>query len=220
MFKQRKSFKKYFVLTLIACVLAGMFLFLDYHVRPTIYSISEVKVTQMAIDCINETVRNEMTKKNIDYQDFITWHKDNQGRVAVMQANTIKVNQLQSEMALNVQKRLKELEDKVLHVPLGQITGSYIFAHYGPDINVKIRSMGTVDVQVDDKFQHAGINQTRHKIYFNFDTMVKIVIPLGASKVNIATQVPIAESIIVGEVPEVVADFSGGIFGKSSILSE
>ncbi|MTI83876.1 MAG: sporulation protein YunB [Firmicutes bacterium] len=213
MFKQRRPVKRILVVTIIFSLLLGGFLFLDRRVRPTVHTIAEVKATQMAVDAIQTAVRSEISQNNINYQDFISWQKDNQGRVAVMQANTVRVNQMQADMALEVLSKLQQLEGEVIAVPLGQILGSYILAHWGPRVPVRIMPIGTVDVQIDDSFTHAGINQTRHKIYLDFTTMVKIAIPLGGGEVKVATQVPVAESVIVGEVPEVVADFSGGIFG-------
>lgn len=215
MFKRKRPVKLVIVLIIIT-LLVGSFIFFDRRVRPTVRTIAEVQATQMAIDAINTAVRSEVTGSNISYKDFITWQKDNNGRVAVMQANTVRVNQMQADIALEVQKRLQELEGKTIPVPLGQVLGSYLLAHWGPKFNVGIMPIGTVDVQVNDKFEHAGINQTRHKIYLDFTTMVRLAIPLGSGEVKVATQVPVTEGIIVGEVPRVVADFSGSIFGNMS----
>lgn len=214
MFKQPRPIKKIIITLMVIALLISGFLFLDRRVRPAVYSIAEVEVTQMAVDAINRAVRSEIAESNISYQDFITWQKDNQGRVAVMQANMVRVNQVQADMALEVQRRLQELQGETISVPLGQILGSFILAHWGPKINVRITPIGAVDVQIDDKFEHAGINQTRHKIYLDFTTMVRIWIPLESAEVKVATRVPVAESIIVGDVPQVVADFSGSIFGN------
>lgn len=212
----RKRPVKIIIISVIIVFLVGGFLFIDRRVRPAVQTIAEVEVTQMAVDAIHKAVRSELAQQNISYQDFISWQKDNQGRIAVMQANTVRVNQMQAGVALEVQRRLQKLEEKNISVPLGQTLGSYILAHWGPKIKVKVMPIGTVDVQVDDRFEHAGINQTRHKIYLDFTTMVRIAIPLGSGEVKVATQVPVAESVIVGDVPAVVADFSGGIFGSGS----
>jgi hypothetical protein len=51
-------------------------------------------------------------------------------------------------------------------------------------------------------FETAGINQTRHEISLEASTQMRIVIPTGAETVSITTIVPVAEAIIVGEVPD------------------
>jgi len=213
MFKKKRPVKRLLLVFLLLIFLCSVFIFLERRVRPTLFAIAEVEVTQMAVEVINKTVQNEVTYKGLEYQDFITVHRDYNGRVALMQANTVQINQMAADITLDVQKRLRCLEGKKVSVPMGQILGSYILANMGPRIDIVLYPMGTVKFDVIDRFEQAGINQTRHKIYFNFDTMVRVVVPLYSGKVNVVTKVPVAESIIVGDVPEAVINLPGGILG-------
>ncbi len=217
MFEKRRPLRKFCGLVLVLVLLSGVYFLLDRRVRPTLFSIAEVEVTQMAVDVINQTVQREVSRKNIDYRDFIAVHRDNSGRVALMQANTVKINKMAADITLGVQHRLRQLDGKQIYVPLGQVLGSYIFADMGPNINIAIHPMGTVKVNVIDRFEQAGINQTRHKIYLDFNTMVRVVIPLSSGEVKVATKVPVAESIIVGDVPEAVINLPGGILGGDGL---
>lgn len=217
MFKRRKPHRKVLAVFLLLLLASGLFVFVDRRVRPTLFSIAEVEVTQMAVDAINKTVQKEVSRKNINYQDFITVHRDYNGRVALMQANTVQINRMAADITLNVQQRLRDLQGKQISIPLGQVLGSYILADMGPYIRVGIHPMGTVSVNVIDRFEQAGINQTRHKVYLDFTTMVRVVVPLYSGEVKIATKVPVAESIIVGDVPEAVINFSGGILGVDNL---
>lgn len=214
MFRRRRPYGQFTVLFLLLLVILGTFLFLEQRVRPTLFNIAEIQVTQMATQAINQTVQAEVTRENISYEDFVAIHKNNDGRVVMMQANTVRVNQMQADLTLAVQNSLQQLEGQKISVPLGQVLGSYIFAAYGPRIKIRVIPAGTVKVSVVDHFEGVGINQTRHQIYLDFDTMVRLVIPLRSGEVTVATKVPLAESIIVGEVPHVVANFSGGLLGK------
>jgi sporulation protein YunB len=216
-FKRRKPHRKVLAVFLLLLLASGLFVFVDRRVRPTLFSIAEVEVTQMAVDAINKTVQKEVSRKNINYQDFITVHRDYNGRVALMQANTVQINRMAADITLNVQQRLRDLQGKQISIPLGQVLGSYILADMGPYIRVGIHPMGTVSVNVIDRFEQAGINQTRHKVYLDFTTMVRVVVPLYSGEVKIATKVPVAESIIVGDVPEAVINFSGGILGVDNL---
>ncbi|WP_027365540.1 sporulation protein YunB [Desulfotruncus alcoholivorax] len=217
MFKKRRPYKKALAVVMFLLALTGVIVFLDRQVRPTLFSIAEVEVTQMAIEAINKTVQDKVTQKDLKYQDFITVQRDYNGRVALMQANTVKINQMAADITLDVQKRLKDLNEKKVSIPLGQMLGSYIFADWGPSFNIAIHPMGTVNVDVVDRFEQAGINQTRHKIYFSFNTMVKVVVPLYSGEVKVATMVPVAENIVVGDVPETVINFPGGLLGTGGL---
>src|SRR5690554_3288816 len=124
MFKPKRPFKKITGILITFIMLIGCFVIFDQRVRPTVQSIAEVKVNQIAIEAINSAVRNQLSSNDISYEDFITWQKDNQGRVAFMQANTVKINQMQADMALEVQGSLKQIENEIILVPIGQALGS------------------------------------------------------------------------------------------------
>lgn len=217
MFKQKRPYRKFLIVILLVILIGGIFVIIDRRVRSTVFSIAEIEVTQMAVEVINKTVQMEVSRSNIEYQDFITVHRDFNGRVALMQANTVRINQMAADITLNVQQRIQELQKKQIAIPFGQILGSYILADMGPYINVNVHPMGTVSVNVIDRFEQAGINQTRHKVYLDFTTKVRVVIPLYSGEVKIATKVPVAESIIVGDVPEAVINFPEGILGASGL---
>ena len=72
----------------------------------------------------------------------------------------------------------------------------------GPRIRVGIVPVSTVSAAFSTEFESAGINQTRHKIYLTLHTAVRLVIPSSAREVSLSSQVLIAESIIVGSVPD------------------
>lgn len=214
MFRKRRPYGHFTIIFFLLLTVLGMFLFIEYRVRPTLFSIAEIQVTQLATQAINQTVQEEVARDDISYEDFISIHKNMDGRVVMMQANTVRVNKMQADITLAVQNSLRELEGEKISVPLGQILGSYVFAAYGPRIGIKVIPAGTVKVNVVDNFEGVGINQTRHQIYLDFNTMVRMVVPLRSGEVAVATKVPLAESIIVGEVPQVVANFSGGLISR------
>jgi sporulation protein YunB len=200
-----------FVILLV--VVAG----LDHLMRTTILQIAEVRATQLATEAINRTVQEEIWDNNLQYQDFVQIQKDDQGRIVFMQANTVKVTRMAADIVLTANRTLENLRGQRISVPLGQITGLYLFSSMGPRIKVTIIPAGTVEVNVDDKFEPAGINQTRHKIWLNFKTKVRVVIPSMYAEAGIATDVPLAESVIVGEVPSTFVNFQGSLFGGGII---
>jgi sporulation protein YunB len=99
------------------------------------------------------------------------------------------------------QNEIRSLGAEGITVPLGSITNSKLLSGRGPDIKVKIIPVGSVSTNFSDEFKQAGINQTRHKIYLELETQVRIVVPLGSDIINVSTRVPITETIIVGDVP-------------------
>jgi len=211
LFRRRRPFRSLFIWTIIFLFGAGIF-WIDRALRSTILKIAEVEVVQLATEAIYGSVQQEVWDRDLQYQDFVQVHKDSRGRVVFMQANTVKITRMAAEITLAAQRSLQQLKNQALFLPLGILTGTQLLANKGPRIKVTVVPMGTVRVNVRDQFEPAGINQTRHRIWLDFDTQVRIVIPMMSTQTKIATQVPLAESIIVGEVPETFVNISGGLF--------
>lgn len=67
---------------------------------------------------------------------------------------------------------------------------------------VKVVPAGSVSSEFLTEFVSAGINQTRHRIYMRLSARVRIVIPTGARDVEVLSFAPIAETVIIGRVPD------------------
>lgn len=217
MFKRRRSFTPTLILIVVSLALFGVLLLIDITLRNSFFSIVEVRAVQLATEAVQRTLQQEVADENLQYQDFVFIHKDSQGRVALVQANTVKVNRVAANTTLAVQRTMEDLRWQSFSIPLGQVLGIPIFANYGPRVRYNILPVGTVRVNVIDKFESAGINQTKHAIYLNFDTSVRIVIPSKSGEAVVVTQVPLAESIIVGSVPSTFVTVPGGILGSGLI---
>lgn len=189
------------VIVILALMILVPFSIVERNLKPTILAIAKAYAEQVAVTAIEDAV-NDRIAGSVEYKDLIFIRTDNRGRVVLMQANTIKINSLAADAILDIQKNLAKLEGKVIHIPLGQVLKSQLLAAYGPKIRVTLVPIGTVKVKIADDFQQAGINQTRHRLYLNVYDKVKIVIPLVSEYIEVSAQVPIAETIIVGEVPQ------------------
>lgn len=197
----RNRIKRSLIIIVSILVLLWMAWTINYNIRPPLLAISEMRAKTIAVETINEAIISELTYK-IKYEDLFVIKTDSENRVTMLQANTMFMNRIVSETALTIQEKLKHMGTKRVGIPLGSILGSEIFANYGPRFNINILPMGTVVVNFTTDFEQAGINQTRHKIYLSVDTQVRIVLPLASDVVDVSTRVPIAETIIVGDIPE------------------
>ena len=216
MLRRRNPYKKIYVLFLAAGFILFVW-FLNMVIRITLFEMAEIRAVQLATEAINNAVRIKVAEENMDYYDIIKIHKDSNGKLVLIEANTVKINRISSETTLAVQAALVRLSEQTMSIPLGQITGMDPLASRGPLIKVEIVPMGTVSVDVDNKFEQAGINQTKHSIYLTFNTDVRIVIPLKSGRASVITRVPIAESIIIGEVPTTFVTLPDGLFGAGII---
>ena len=190
-----------FILIFIVSVFIGSFIYVDNNLRPTITVLAETKAMELANKSINKAV-GDIVKDKINYSDLIYTKLDSQGKISMIQSNTVLMNQVASDVALEIQNELKQVKTTTSYIPIGTALKSPILAKYGPQLKVSIQPIGTVSVDFKTSFESAGINQTRHTIYLEVKTQVKVVIPLTTSTKEVKAQIPICETIIVGDVPE------------------
>ncbi len=189
-----------FVSILILSILIGSFIYVDNSLSPTITVLAETKALELANRSINKAVA-EVVKDDINYSDLINTKLDSQGKITLMQSNTIMMNKIASDVALLIQEELKQVKTTTSYIPIGTALKSPILAKYGPQLKVSIEPIGTVSVDFKTDFESSGINQTRHRIYLEAKTQVKVVIPLTTSTKEVKAQIPICETVIIGDVP-------------------
>lgn len=163
-------------------------------------AIAETRATRIATQAINNVINNRVSL-TVDPKTLVNITLDEHGRVVLIQPNTMEFNRLAADTTMKVQNALEEIAEEKITIPIGQVLGSQMLASMGPKITVTIIPVGTVQVKVVDKFEQAGINQTRHMVYLAATTQIRIVVPLVSQSVSVNTQVPIAEYVVVGEVP-------------------
>ncbi|CEH35686.1 sporulation protein YunB [Romboutsia lituseburensis] len=197
------DFKKIIVIfstIFVLSVFIGSFIYVDTSLRPTITVLAETKALELANRSINKAV-GEIVKDKISYSDLMNTKLDSDGKITMIQANTIMMNKIASDVALQIQDELKQVKTTTSYIPIGTALGSPILAKYGPQLKVSIEPIGTVSVDFKTNFESSGINQSRHSIYLQAKTQVKVVIPLTTTTKEVKAQIPICETIIVGDVP-------------------
>ncbi|WP_153971856.1 sporulation protein YunB [Romboutsia faecis] len=190
-----------FAILFVISFFIGSFLYIDRTLRPTITVLAETKALELANKSINKSVA-EVVKGQINYKDLMNVQLDSDGKITMIQANTVMMNEMASNVALEIQDELKKVKSTTSYIPIGTALGSPILAKYGPQLRVSIEPIGTVSVDFKTKFESSGINQTRHIIYIEAKTKVRVVIPLTTSTQEVNAQIPVCETIIVGDVPQ------------------
>ena len=199
--KYRFLRKSMIIIALIIIILLICFSYFEKNIKNIVYDLAKAQVRAMATNAFNDAV-SEIFSNSANNDDLISIILDNDGKVTMINADTVKMNKLASETALLAQDKISGLEDSGVYIPFGSMFNSQLLSGRGPKIKIKIVPVGSVSTQFVTEFQQAGINQTRLKIYLLATTQVNIVIPTGTSLVEVSSYVPISENIIIGDVPE------------------
>ena len=209
--KPKKTEFKPIILVIISILLVFILsiILYDKRIYPAVLQVAESSSKADTVECISKTSM-ELFDEEFNYDEMIIIDKDNEGNINMIRANTVKLNYLTSRLSIRCNEELQKMGEVGVEVPLGWMTDNSAFYEFGPDINVKIDPIGNMKVSYESKFESAGINQTRHKIYLNVEARVRMKIPLHSKEQVVTCQIPVAETIIVGKTPNTAIDLGGG----------
>lgn len=192
-------------LLIAALLLAAAVIAMEQNLSQTLLDMAFARAYSMAVETINRAVKQVM-EQGVTYEELIDAQMDAEGRVSMLRANTMRMNELAARTALLAEEELNSAENQFVEIPLGAALGVRFLSGFGPRLEVQILPVGAVHTSFDTEFETAGINQTRHKIFLNLRATVSLIVPTGSQLVEVTSTVPIAESIIVGEVPDSFVD--------------
>ena len=186
---------------LLLLLLLALFLLIDRNFRPLVFSLAEARSAAMASQVLSGALA-EAIEDGITYEDLMNVKMDQSGQVALLSANTMAMNRLATRAGDAALRRLNNMSSERVTVPLGAVLGTTLFSGSGPGVPVSIVPIGSIFTDFATEFEACGINQTRHKVYLQVTANIRIVIPTGAKTTQVSANMLVAESIIVGRVPE------------------
>lgn len=195
---------KIFLIISIAMVTANVII---RAITPIIDKQCVNKAKSIATKISNEQATIVMSKYK--YEDLCTMEKDNNGNVTMIKANIIPINEIISDVAIYIQEELNKTENSEFSIKLGSFTGSKILSGRGPNVNIKISTIGNLDTSLESEFISAGVNQTLHRLYLQVECNVIILTPFNTMEEKITNQVLLAEAVIVGTTPNTYYNFDG-----------
>lgn len=217
MFRKRNLGKRnlitFMLITAILFLLLEGLFYVEKKLRPAIIAVAAIKANAVAIEAINRAILDKATQ-GVDYQDLIQIERDEQGKIVLARLNSVEANRVMAETSIAIKDALGNMERMTVRIPLGEVTDNYLLAAYGPSIPVRFIPAGKVNTELEDRFESAGINQTRHKIHLRVHAEMQIVIPFTAAPVMVDTTVPVTDTIYLGQVPDTVINipYPGQVF--------
>lgn len=187
-----------FVLLIVLIIISSIYLIRS--IMPTIKIACESRARSIGVQVTEETVKEFI--ENVEYESLMHITYNDQGKIIAINANIIELNKLSSEISYRIQEKLNTLDKVSVDIPLGGVLGLNIFAGYGPDIDIKLVPMGNIETRFETDFLSQGINQTKHTIYMNIQSIITVVAPFIGNSVKCNSRVTVAETIIVGDIPD------------------
>lgn len=207
----RKILRAFLLLAVITAVLLLVFR-IRYH--DAIRELAETQVRNATSDLINDAIDKQIETGNIRYDRIVYFEKDLEGRITALKTNMTEVNRLKTSILNLINDEILALDTTDITIPVGSLLFPEFFSGRGPGIPVQILSIRNSDGSFSSYFSEAGINQTLHQLTMDVSVDVSVLMLGKAESFTVRSQVVVAETIIVGQVPNTFLQ-TGGEYGSN-----
>ncbi len=180
--------------------------------RDAVQELAQTQVRNGTSDLINDAIDRQIETGNIQYDRIVYFEKDLDGRITALKTNISEVNRLKTDILNIINDEILAMDTSDLAVPIGSLMIPELFSGKGPGIPVHILSIRNSDAAFQSYFAEAGINQTLQQLTMNVSVDVAVLVLGQTESFTVSSQVVVAETIIVGDVPDTFFQ-TGGSYG-------
>jgi len=193
----------------VMIILLVLFFVLRSKYRLVIEDLAQTQVKNTTSDLTNDAIARQIAEGNIHYDRIVFFEKDLDGRITALKTNMSEVNRLKTDILNIINDEILALDHSDIGIPLGSMFFPELFSGRGPAIPVHILSIRNSDANFVSHFSQAGINQTQHRLNMEVSIDVAVLVLGQTSSFSMSSEVVVAETIIVGDVPQTFLQ-SGG----------
>lgn len=203
-----------FIIILLAVSLILLVVFrIKYN--DSILSLAKTQVSNTTSDLINDAIDRQIEDGNIQYDRMVYFEKNLDGRITALKTNMSEVNRLKTDILNLINDEILALSTDDLGIPIGSLILPELLSGRGPNIPIQIMSIRNSDASFSSHFTEAGINQTLQQMNMHVSVDVTILVLGKTESFTISSQVVVAETIIVGDVPDTYFQ-TGGMYEKEN----
>lgn len=199
---------------LVVCFTVLFVLLLGFRSRyqNMIRDLARTQVMNSTSDLTNDAIAKQMADGIIQYDRIVYFEKDLNGRITALKTNISEVNRLKTDILNIINDEILALDTSDIGFPLGSLIFPELLSGKGPAIPVHILSIRNSDAVFASNFSQAGINQTLHQLTMQVSVDVSVLVLAKTETFTVTSEVVVAETVIVGEVPETYLQ-TGGNYG-------
>ena len=199
--KRRKCKNMRVVLFLLLAFLTIIAFACEKYVMPTLEitaaDAAAAKVNIAIAKAVNEIMDNGKDK----FSGITNVVYDKNNSVKAIETDSIKLNALKSELESELGEKTHELTKGKVEISFGTLLGYEYTIGTGPKIPLEFDIENLTLGEYSDKFESAGINQTKYSVMLTVSTDIIVLIPWKPQTKTVKTDIVIAQTVIVGNAP-------------------
>lgn len=186
-----------------------LFFVLRSKYRLVIEELAQTQVKNTTSDLTNDAIARQIASNDIQYDRIVFFEKDLDGRITALKTNMSEVNRLKTDILDIINDEILALDHSDIGIPLGSLFFPEILSGKGPAIPVNILAIRNSDASFVSHFSQAGINQTLHRLNMEVSIDVAVLVLGQTSSFTMTSEVVVAETIIIGDVPQTFLQTGG-----------
>ncbi|MCD8368245.1 MAG: sporulation protein YunB [Clostridiales bacterium] len=192
----------------------------DVRLRPAMIALAASELQNQITVKTSEVWETLEEETGISLSDALQLHYTSDGSIAAVSTDTEILNRLGSTLSTYLAEDLSGMERETVGIPLGTALDFPLFSGLGPDLKVEILDVGHVTAEFDSAFQDAGINQTIYSVNLRLSVEVILLLPGGTYTLEVESVLPVAETVLLGDVPQEYVSVSGAHSASDSLAEE
>ena len=189
-------------------VAAGIVGALEARLRPMVVAAAQAQTQNEMTRVVEDAIWNQLEESGVGYADLVTIQRGEDGAITAVTTDTAALNRLRAQLLGAALAALEGVDVTQIQIPLGSLLDFDLLWGLGPTVKVHAMTVGTAAGEFSSEFSSAGVNQTLHKISLSLEIPLTLMLPGGRAEAVCRTDVPIAETVIVGRVPDTYLQLS------------
>lgn len=184
-----------------AAVMCAAVRLTECALRPVLAAAARYQVRSQVTAAVEQWAARDLQERGVDYSDFVTITRNEAGEITALSADMARLNLLRAELSAHLLERLEDSQLE-LTVPVGSLLPIEPTWARGPELHLRALALGTASAEFESEFTSAGINQTRHRLWLELSVPVTVLLPGGGEELTVDSCLCVAETVIVGRVPQ------------------
>ncbi len=173
-----------------------------FRCRTAVYQFAKNSAAWRAEKAANESVAQVLAQHADLCRSLISVSYNTDNVLASVVLDSAGMNVLKTAASAAIMDALADMHTLTVHIPLATLLRMDWMSGLGPRIAVPLSITGSVFTNITSSLEESGMNQTAYRVNIHVKIGLWLVTPAGYADVTVETAFPMAEAVLLGEVPE------------------
>lgn len=206
------------LLSILVGLLLGAAVVYQMHtrLRPAVLAAASNYLDNQVSEEIYRTVETLLEEQEIGYDSIYTPVYGPDGSILALQADLTQLHSITTAVTADVMDAFDDsMISQRVEVPVGTLLGTLALSGKGPSVTVEVLSVGNISASYQNEFISQGINQTLHRVVLHVTSDLSLLLPGGVADYFSECDIILAETVLLGDVPESYTYFGGSDLSAS-----